>query len=133
MEGAFMPPTFLPTLLRALTIGAFGGTALVLTQVYSRRGPLVYPVYAAILFALGLFLARVAGLGFGARLLICFVAISLSTAISLVATLFLAARARARLLAEGRKLVPGRAPIWAWSLIVVVLVAASAGVAYVSS
>jgi hypothetical protein len=53
---------------RALVIGLFGGAALVLTNLYSRRGPLIYPVYAAILFTLGLSLSRATALGFGARL-----------------------------------------------------------------
>ncbi len=47
-----MPPEFTPTLLRGLVIGAFGGAGLILTQVYSRRGPLIFIVYATILFAL---------------------------------------------------------------------------------
>jgi hypothetical protein len=128
-----MPPTLFSLLPRALVIGAFGGAALVLTQIYSRRGPLIYPVYAAILFTLGLFLMRATGLGFGARLLICLVAVLLSTAMTLLATLVLAARARTRLLAEGRTLVPGRAPIWGLPLVLLILVTASAGVAYVSS
>jgi hypothetical protein len=128
-----MSPTLLSLLLRALVIGAFGGVALVLTQIYSRRGPIIYPVYAAILLTLGLFLMRAVGLGFGARLLICFVAVLLSTAMTFVATLVLAARARARLLAQGRTLVPGHAPIWGLPLVLLILVTASAGVAYVSS
>jgi hypothetical protein len=128
-----MSPTFLSLALRAIVIGAFGGAALVLTQIYSRRGPLIYPVYAAILVTLGLFLTRAAGLGFGARLLICFVALLVSTAIALVATQLRAARARARLLAKGGALGPGRAPIWGLPLVLLILITASAGVAYVSS
>lgn len=123
---------FSAVLARALVIGAFGGAALVLTQIYSRRGPMIYPVYAAILFVLGMFLSRASGLGFGARLLACFAAVLLSTAITFVATLVHAARARARLLAQGRILHPGRAPIWGLPLVLLVLVTASAGVAYVS-
>ncbi len=128
-----MPPTLLSIMLRALVIGAFGGVALVLMQIYSRRGPLIYPVYAGILFTLGLFLARAPHLGFAARLLICFVAIFVSTAMMFVATLVLAARARARLLAQGRTLVPGHPPIWGLPLLLLILITASAGVAYVSS
>ena len=128
-----MPTALLSTTLRALVIGAFGGAALVLTQIYSRRGPLIYPVYGAILFTLGVFLVRAPELGFGARLLICFVAVFVSTAMTLVATLVLAARARARLLAQGGTLMPGHAPIWGLPLVLLILITASAGVAYVSS
>jgi hypothetical protein len=105
----------------------------VLTQIYSRRRPMIYPVYAAMLFALGLFLSRASGFGFGARLLVCFAAVLLSTAITFIAALVLAGRARARLLAEGRTLAPGHAPIWFLPLVLVLLVTASAGVAYVAS
>ena len=42
----------LPLVLRAGVVGIFGGAGLVLTQMYSRRGPLIFPVYAAILAAL---------------------------------------------------------------------------------
>jgi|SRR5215831_15890636 len=128
-----MTADFAALIARALVIGGFGGAALVLTQIYSRRGPMIYPVYAAILFALGLFLSRASGFGFGARLLACFAAVLLSTAITFVATLVLAARARARLLAEGRTLAPGHAPIWGLPLVLLLLATASAGVAFVSA
>jgi hypothetical protein len=124
---------FVAVLSRALVIGGFGGAALVLTQFYSRRGPLIYPVYAATLFALGLFLSRASGLGFGARLFACFAGVFLSTAIAFVATLVLAARGRAQLRAQGIPLAAGHAPIWALPLVVLILVTVSAGVAYVSS
>jgi hypothetical protein len=128
-----MPPSLLPVMSRAVTIGAFGGAALVLTQIYSRRGPLIYPVYAGILVVLGLFLTRAASLGFGTRFVICLVALLVSTAMTFIATLVLAARARARLLAQGRTIAPGRAPIWGLPLLLLILVTASAGVAYVAS
>ena len=125
--------SFLPVMLRALTIGAFGGAALVLTQMYSRRGPLIYPVYAGILGVLGLFLTRATNLGFGSRFLICLAALLVSTAMTFIATLVLAAKARARHLALGGTLAPGRAPLWGLPLVLVILTTASAGVAYVSS
>ena len=46
-----MSSAFTHVLLQAAVIGVFGGAALVLTQLYSRRGPMIYPVYAAILLA----------------------------------------------------------------------------------
>ena len=38
-----------PALPRALAVGAFGGVGLVLTVVYSRRGPMIFVSYAALL------------------------------------------------------------------------------------
>jgi hypothetical protein len=126
-------PEFVHALSRALVIGLFGGAGLVLTQLYSRRGPLIYPVYAAILFVLALSLARTPSLGFAARLLVAFAAVMLSTLAALVATIILGNRQRQRLRESGRPLAPGRAPLWGFPLILLVLVIASAGVAFVSS
>ena len=127
-----MAPDFFAALSRALVIAAFGGAGLVLTQVYSRRGPLIFPVYAALLAALALSLARAPELGFSPRFLIALSATGVATAIAFVATLILAARARRRLRRDGRELAPGRAPVWGLPLVVLTLVAVSAGVAYVS-
>jgi hypothetical protein len=128
-----MSPEFMPALGRGLVIGAFGGAALVLTQLYSRRGPLIYPVYAAILFVLGLALSRTVGLSFLARVAVALSGMLLSTLCTLVATMVLAARVRRRVLAFGQPVAPGYVPVWGFPLILLVLIAASAGVAYVSS
>lgn len=128
-----MSPEFVSALSRGLVIGIFGGAAIVLTQLYSRRGPMIYPVYAAILFVLALFLTRVTPLGFGERVIVVFAAIFLSTLMSFVATLVLAARARRQLLASGRELAPGHVPAWGLPLVLFILVAVSTGVAFVSS
>ena len=53
---------------RALVLGVFGGIGLALTVVYSRRGPMIYPAYAAFLAALALLLARYPDLAYGQRL-----------------------------------------------------------------
>ena len=124
-----MAPHFAQAAGHALVIGLFGGAALVLTMPYSRRGPLIYPVYAAILFTLGLSLSRATALGFGARLAITSAAIGLSTAISFVAVL----RRSALLRASGKPLARGHIPALAFPLLILTLFAASAGVAYVSS
>ena len=128
-----MTPEFVSALSHALVIGVFGGASLVLTQLYSRRGPLIYPVYAAILFVLGLSLVRTPSLGFGARLVVAFAAVLLSTLFALGAVIVLGNRARRRLRESGRPMVPGRVPSWGFPLILLVLIAASAGVAYVST
>jgi len=56
-----------PVLLRALVVGAFGGVGLALTTYFSRRGPLIFPVYAALLAALAVLLARYPALGYAPR------------------------------------------------------------------
>ena len=128
-----MASEFVPALSRALVIGVFGGAGLVLTQMYSRRGPLIYPVYAAILFVLGLSLARTASLGFGARVLVAFAAVLLSTLFAVVAAIVLGNRQRRLLRESGRQLAAGGAPVWGFPLILLALIAASAGVAYIST
>jgi hypothetical protein len=128
-----MTPDFAAALSRAVVVGAFGGAGLVLTQVYSRRGPLIFPVYAALLAALAFSVARATGLEFSSRFLIALSATLLATTISFVATLIFAARARRRLTREGRKVAPGHAPVWGLPLVLLILVTVSAGVAYVSS
>src|SRR3954463_6287512 len=56
-----------PAFPRAIVLGLFGGIGLALTATYSRRGPLIYPVYAAVLAAPTLLLARYASLPYDAR------------------------------------------------------------------
>jgi hypothetical protein len=46
-----------PLVVRAAAVGAFGGVGLALTSIYSRRGPLIFPGYAALLVVLALLLA----------------------------------------------------------------------------
>jgi hypothetical protein len=128
-----MSTEFVAALSHALVIGVFGGAGLVLTQMYSRRGPLIYPVYAAILFVLGLSLARTPSLGFGARVLVAFAAVLLSTLFGVVAAIVLGNRQRRLLRESGRQFAPGGAPVWGFPLILLALIVASAGVAFLST
>jgi len=125
-------PSFTRAFTQALVVGVFGGAGLVLTQLYSRRGPLIFPVYAAILAALALSLAHAGPLTYSARLAAAFAGIVVSTAIAMVATMILAGRARRDLVDLGRNLAPGNIPWWAAPLLLALLVTASAGAAYVS-
>jgi hypothetical protein len=125
-------PTFTRACSQALVIGVFGGAGLVLVQLYSRRGPLIYPAYAAILVALTLSLARAGSLPFSARALAAFTALAASTVIAMAGAAVRAAGARRDYATAGRVLASGGAPWWAPSLILTLLVTASAGVAYVS-
>jgi hypothetical protein len=94
---------------------------------------MIYPVYAAILLALGLVSARFSGLPYIAHLVGNLVAMLTATAILLVAVIKRSNIERARLRASGRTLVPGRALWCGYPSIFFALVAASAGVAYLSS
>ena len=91
-----------PAFPRALVLGALGGIGLVLTMTYSRRGPLIYPVYAALLASLTLLLARYGHLSFGVRAVDGFAGFFFASILLYVAVGFHARRQRARLIAEGR-------------------------------
>ncbi|MEX2177739.1 MAG: hypothetical protein WD801_03455 [Gemmatimonadaceae bacterium] len=127
------PIAWLPLLLRAGVVGILGGIGLVLTHIYSRRGPLIYPVYAALLVALALVAARFPLLSFGAYFGAVLAGMVVATGMAFVAVAVRARAARRALLASGRPLVPGRAPWWGLPLISVAIVGASAAVAFVVS
>jgi drug/metabolite transporter superfamily protein YnfA len=106
-----MDSSFSRILPQAIVVCAFGGGGLVLTQLYSRRGPLIYPVCAAILFVLALSLSRATSLGFIPRFFAAFGGMAVSTAIAMAGTVVLAERARqsrARALARNRVRPRGR-------------------------
>jgi hypothetical protein len=128
-----------PALLRAVVIGAFGGTGLALTAIYSRRGPLIYPVYATILAALALLLARYPALTYVARLTAALTGFGVASAALYFTTGVLADRQRRRLVAQGRLppaalhyhlSVLGHA--WRIGMLVAIGTLVSAGVAFVS-
>ena len=128
-----------PAFPRALVLGAFGGSGLALTAIYSRGGPLVYPVYAAFLAALALLLGRYAALPFGTRVAAGLAAFLFASAILYITVGVLAKGARRRLVAEGRlpaTAVNARLSLWghAWRLgfLTVVGSAVCSGVAFIS-
>jgi hypothetical protein len=91
-----------PLLLRALVVGMIGGAALVLTMAYSRRGPMILPVYAGLLIALAFIAARFETVAYMPRLVAVFAAFCLASAELYVAAVILAGRERKRLVARGR-------------------------------
>jgi hypothetical protein len=91
-----------PAFPRAVVIGVFGGVGLALTALYSRRGPLIYPVYAAILAALALLLARYPGLPYTQRWIAALSGFVVASAALYVTVVILADRERRRLVAAGR-------------------------------
>src|SRR2546429_9873436 len=68
-----------PALPRALAVGAFGGVGLVLTVVYSRRGPMIFVPYAALLAALTPLLSRFGQLPYAPRFAAAFAAFPIAT------------------------------------------------------
>src|SRR5262245_60257873 len=93
-----------PLVLRAAVVGLFGGVGLSLTSIYSRRGPLIFPVYAALLACLALLLARHSQSSFGLRTASALVGFTTATLMSYVTVGVLARRHREVLVAEGRLL-----------------------------
>jgi hypothetical protein len=99
---AFADPLSLAAISRALVVGAFGGIGLALTVTYSRRGPLIYPVFAALLAALALLLSRYATLPYSARFAAALAGFVTACVPFYAATLASAARSRRRAIARGR-------------------------------
>ena len=90
-----------PLVARALVVGIFGGIGLSLTSIYSRRGPMIYPVYAALLAALTLLLARYSQLSYSIRASAALVGFATATFISYLTVGVLANRQRDRLSLRG--------------------------------
>ncbi|MGH7617138.1 MAG: hypothetical protein ACREPM_07925 [Gemmatimonadaceae bacterium] len=131
---------FNPAFPRALVIGAFGGAGLSLTALYSRRGPMIYPVYAAILAALAALLSRFPEQSYGARLVACLVGFMMASAALYVTVGIHARRRRLALIARGR--LPASAAnfrvslgghAWRIGFLLTIGTVASAGVAFIAA
>ena len=128
-----------PALPRAIVVGLFGGVGLACTTVFSRRGPLVLPVYAALLGALALLLARYPALSYGTRLVAALAGYVTASLLLYAAAGLRAREDRRRLQREGR--LPagplrGVSPFghaWRVGLLLAVGAVASAGVAFVAA
>lgn len=125
---------------RAVVLGLFGGAGLVLTVIYSRRGPLIYPVYAALLAALALLVGRYPDISYAGRFSAALAGFLVASAALYVAVGILADRQRRRLVAQGRlppSALEARLSLWGhtWRLgfLVTIGAIASAGVAYIAS
>jgi len=125
--------SWFPLLSRSVVVGILGGAGLVLTHLYSRRGPLIYPVYAAILAALALVSARFDSLPYSAHFSAVLSGMFVATAIAFVEVMRSAKAARQRLIASGRPLVEGGAPWWGLPVVALAIVASSAAVAWIAS
>ena len=129
-----MTPTIpLDVLAGALAIGAAGGALLAYSRCNGRRGiPALVP-YACVLVALDLFLSRESGITLGQRLGICFYALFLSVLIPMYMGLVQTARTGGPLRVEAYLMLSRRAWIWGLPLVLLLVMGASASVAYLSS
>jgi hypothetical protein len=123
---------------RALVVGMFGGVGLALTSIYSRRGPLIYPVYAALLAALTMVLARHAELPYVVRVVAALLGFAMATFIAYVTVGVLARRQREGLIAEGRLPRDARGVslvghAWRWTLLLSAGGIVSAALAFISA
>jgi hypothetical protein len=87
---------------QAIVVGIFAGVGLALTTIYSRRGPMIYPVYAALVVALTLLLSRHAILPFRDRFVASLVGFLVASLMLYAVVGVLAQRDRIRLVNEGR-------------------------------
>jgi hypothetical protein len=125
-----------PVFSRSLVLGLFGGVGLVLTTLYSRRGPLMFPVYAAFLAAVAVLLARYADISFPLRLVAAMAAFLVAASIHYVAVAIHANQQRRRL-HEQHPHIPLNIPfvghVWRLSVFYTTGFIASAGVAFLAS
>ena len=127
-----------PAFPRAVVIGVLGGAALGLTVFYSRRGPMIFLPYAALLAALTFLLARYADLSFATRFTAALSGFAIATAFAYVAVGVTAERQRERLRCDGRLPSTASGPsVWghAWRIGFVLSLGslASAAVAFIAS
>jgi hypothetical protein len=115
----------------ALVMGAFGGVGLILMHVYTRRGPLLYFVYAALLLSTALMLSQYDALPFATRFLAVLVALSVASLFLFVRVAIRSSRRERIRVREGRPPLVVTRPWWGMPTVVGALAAVSAGVALV--
>lgn len=91
-----------PLFPRAIVLGIFGGTALALTPMFTRRGPVILPVYAALLAALGFLAVRHPTIPYAARAVAIFAGYCVASLALYIATGILADRDRRKHVEQGR-------------------------------
>jgi|SRR5688572_3389075 hypothetical protein len=122
-----------PLLTRAIVIGALGGIGLILTHVFSRRGPLIFPVYAGILASLAMVTARFPDVPFNAAFASVLAGMTVATMLALLSVLVRSAKHRRKVVASGRVIKDERPPRWALPLTALSLIASSAAAAFIAT
>lgn len=125
----FSVPETNPIYVRALVVGLFGGLSLVLTHTFSRRGALMFPVYAAILLVGTLVTTQFPNLTFGTRFASVLLSLVIATACSLVEISYRAARHARMRVQAGKPPLSTTVPWWGMPVVFGSLVAVSAGAA----
>jgi hypothetical protein len=127
-----------PLVVRALVVGIVGGVGLSLTSIYSRRGPMIYPAYAALLSALALLLARHSQTTYLVRASAALVGFATANFILYVTAALLANRQRGALVVEGH--LPRNAAgvsllghAWRWAFLLGAGAIVSAALALISA
>lgn len=127
-----------PLVARAVVVGVFGGVGLSLTSIYSRRGPMIFPVYAAFLAALALLLGRHSYFPYEVRVAAALVGFATASLMLYVTVGVLANRQRDALVAQGR--LPRNAGgvsllghVWRWAFLLGAGAIVSAALAFISA
>jgi hypothetical protein len=132
---------FQPLLAQTLVLGIFGGAGLVLVTLYSRRGPMIFPVYAALLAGLTVLAGVHRETGFVVRFVAMYIATLAATLMLFIGVSVSSAKSRRRdselLPTPASPTVAGtrKSALLRVSLLPVVLgvlAAASAGAAFIS-
>ncbi|QJR37174.1 hypothetical protein [Gemmatimonas groenlandica] len=119
-----------PLFARAILVGCLGGVGLVLGYRFSTRGPIILPIYAAILFVASLTFAQFPGISFPVRFSAVLLAMLVATAIAMAGVLYHAEQERRKRAERGLPPVEcNRAPWWGAPFVFASVTAASAGVA----
>ena len=114
---------------QAVVVGSFGGVGLVLGYMFSKRGPIIFPIYAAILFVAALVISQYPGLSFLPRFSALMLSMFIATAMAMVAVVYNTQRVKRLRAKRGLPPVEGRTPWWGAPFVVASVAAASAGVA----
>jgi len=127
-----------PLFPRAIVLGIFGGIALILTIIYSRRGPHVYISYAAMAVVMALLVARHETLSFGAKSTAAFAAFLVATALASFAVAVQGERHREELRRQ-KRLAPDSpglstwGQVWRLGSVMLAGLAAAIGIVFVAS
>ena len=120
-----------PVFLRAVVLGALGGIGLVLTTLFSRRGPLIFPVYAAFLSSVAVLLAQYTGISFSFALSAAMAGFAVASGLHYVAVVIIANRQRRQ---RGyHQYIPLFGHAWRLAALFTMGLIASSGVAFVAS
>ena len=118
-------------MISALVMGIFGGVGLTLMHAYTRRGPVLYIVYAALLLSTALMLSQYDALPFAVRFLAVLCTLMVASLFLFVRVAMRSSRRERMRVREGKPPLTVTRPWWGMPTVVGALAAVSAGVALV--